>query len=584
MNHRLLPALFATLVLSAHAADDTAVDSVDTDHGAESVSVDAVADQPSSAQTPAATLPKRELTPKLLYQFLLAEIAGSRGQLGLSSEAYTELARDTRDPRVARRAAEIALAARRYDAALVAAQLWAELDPKAEQPRQMVSSLLAATERPDELASHLATQLAAAGSNVGELLVQLSRLLARYPDKKAALGVVTKVTEPYLGIAEAHFARAQAAHGASDNALARMELDRALALRPAWEQAALIRGQLTTDTGEAAKFLGQFVAANPKANDVRLGYARSLVADKRYADARQEFQHLLKDNSDGGDMAYAVAVLSLQLNDFDEAEKQLKQLVETNHAEINNARIYLGQIAEERKHWDEALKWYSQVKAGNQYLAARLRIAQMYVRQKKLPEARRALQDSSSANLSERGQLLIAESQLLRDAGQQKEAYAILEAGLALHPDHPELLYETAMMAEKTGDPLTAERYLRRLIQIKPDYAHAYNALGYSLAERNERLEEAQQLIEKAVQLAPEDPFILDSKGWVLFRRGDAGGALDALKKAFAMRADPEIAAHLGEVLWVLGRQDEARKTWGDADKANPGNDVLIGTIKKFTP
>jgi len=580
MKHRLLPALLATLAFSVQGAGDADVEKGDAADKVERTdSADKGADQAS-----AASLPKLELTPRLLYQFLIAEIAGSRGQVELSAEAYMDLARGTRDPRVARRATEIAVIARRYDAALNAARLWAELDPRSNQPRQMIGGLLAATERADELAGHLATQLAAAGANVGDMLVQINRMLARYADKRVAQQLVIKVTEPYLGLAEAHFARAQAAHVASDDGLARTELDRALVLRPDWEQAALVRAQLTGDSTETAKFLGQFVAANPKASEARLGYARGLVAEKRYAEARREFQQLLAEKGDSGDMAYAVAVLSLQLNDFDEAEKQLKRLVETNHAEINGARVYLGQIAEERKRWDEALQWYGQVTAGNQYMPARMRIAQMLVRQNKLPEARRALQESAAANLAERSQLLIAEAQLLRDAGQPADAYAVLASGLESHPDQPELLYETAMMAERTGGLGVAERHLRRLIEIKPDYAHAYNALGYSLAERNERLEEAQQLIDKALQLAPEDPFILDSKGWVLFRRGDANGALEALKKAFALRADPEIAAHIGEVLWALDRKDEARKTWRDAEKANPGNEVLLGTIKKFAP
>lgn len=357
MKRRLLPALLATLVFSAQAADDAGVEKVDA---AERAGKAGMADK-GADQGPAANLPKQELTPRLLYQFLLAEIAGSRGQVDLSAEAYMDLARGTRDPRVARRATEIAVVARRYDAALGAARLWAELDPKASQPRQMIGGLLAATERTDELAGHLAGQLAAAGGNVGDMLVQINRMLARYADKQAAQRLVNKVTEPYLGLAEAHFARAQAAHVASDDALARTELDRALALRPEWEQAALVRAQLTGDSAEAAKFLGEFVAANPKASEARLGYARGLVAEKRYGEARREFQRLLAEKDGSGEMVYAVAVLSLQLNDFDEAEKQLKHLVETNHAEINNARVYLGQIAEERKHWDEALQWYGQV-------------------------------------------------------------------------------------------------------------------------------------------------------------------------------------------------------------------------------
>jgi len=569
MKRRLLPALLATLALAVHAADGVG---------------EVAGANPASEQAPVSNLPKQDLTPQMFYQFLLAEIAGTRGQIALSSEAYIDLARSTRDPRVARRAAEISLFARRYDNALEAARLWSEIEPESPEARQMVTSLLAVSNRDEELSAQLSRDLAAAGKNVGDLLMQVNRILARHPDKVAAQQLVNKVTEPYLGVAEAHFARAQAAHNARDAALAVKELDRALFLRPEWEQAAIVRAQLTADTAEAAKFLGQFVSANPKAHDARLGYARSLVAEKRYADARAEFQTLLTNNPGNSDVLYAVGVLSLQLNDLDEAEKQFKRLAETDYAEINSVRVYLGQIAEDRKQWDEAIKWYGQVTSSNQYLPARMRIAQVLVRQQKLPEARQALQETAAANPAERGQLLIAESQLLREAGRNDDAYAVLADGLASHPEQPDLLYEAALQAEKIGKTEVVERHLRRLIELKPDHAHAYNALGYSLADRNERLDEAQQLIDKALQLAPEDPFILDSKGWVLFRRGDANGALDVLKKAFTLRADPEIAAHLGEVLWTLGRRDEATKTWNDAMKANPGNEMLVGTVKKFKP
>jgi tetratricopeptide (TPR) repeat protein len=563
MKRRLLPALIALALAVPVQAEE----------------VDDSPDQSSAA------LPNQELTPRLVYEFLLAEIAGSRGELGLASEAYMDLARITRDPRVVRRAAEVALFARRYDAALDAARLWTEIEPKAAQPNQMLISLLAATGKSADLEAKLSQQLAAAGPQVAEMLLQINRMLARHPDKKAVQTLVSRLTEPYLGLAEAHFARAQAAHGAGDMAQSAAELDRAIGLRPDWEQAALARAQMTTDPAEAAQFLGRFVSANPKAMDARLAYARSLVVVKRYNEARAEFKTLLANHPDNGDVIYAVAVLSLQLNDLDEAEAQLKRLIGMTHAESSAAHIYLGQIAEERKQPDEALKRYGEVPVGGaQYLPARMRMTQLLARQQKLDEARRTLQETTAGNPGERSQLLIAESQILREAGRNMDAYTVLADGLKAHPDQPELLYEAAIMAEKAGKLDVVEPYLRRLIVLKPDHAHAYNALGYSLAERNERLEEAQQLIDKALQLAPEDPFILDSKGWVLFRRGDANGALDVLKKAFGLRADPEIAAHLGEVLWYLGRADEARQTWSDAMKTSPGNEVLVGTVKKFTP
>jgi Flp pilus assembly protein TadD len=178
--------------------------------------------------------------------------------------------------------------------------------------------------------------------------------------------------------------------------------------------------------------------------------------------------------------------------------------------------------------------------------------------------------------------LLIGEAQILREAGRGAEALAALDEGLAHHPDQPDLLYESALIAERIGRLDVLDGRLKRLLQLKPDHAHAYNALGYSLLERNGDLEEAQRLIDKAVALSPDDPFILDSKGWVLFRRGNMAGALDALQKAFAIRADPEIAAHLGEVLWAMGRKDEAKSTWRKGAEASPANDVLSATVKRL--
>jgi tetratricopeptide (TPR) repeat protein len=561
MKSRLLPALIAVaLALPALAQD---------------------ADEPDQ---PAANLPKQELTPRIVYEFLLAEMAGSRGQIGLALEAYMDLTRTTRDPRIARRAAEIALFARRYDQALEATRLWSEAEPDSPQPRQMLTSLLAATGRDAELEADLKPQLAAAGKNVGVLLLQLNRALARHPDKKAAQAIVERLTEPYLGVAEAHFARAQAAHGAGDPARAMKELDQTIALRPDWEQAALARAQLTQDPGESAAFLARFVDANPKAREARLAYARSLVATKQFPEARKQFQVLLADNPENGDVVYAVAILSLQLNDVAEADRQLRRLVDMNHGESDAARIYLGQLAEDRKQPDEAARWYGEVTAGSQYLSARQRLAQLQLRQQKLDEARRTLHETTAASAAERAQLLIAESQMLRDANRLDDAYQVLAEGLTTNPDQPDLLYEASMAAEKAGKLDAVEPHLRRLIAVRPDHAHAYNALGYSFADRNVRLDEAQQLIDKALQLAPDDPFILDSKGWVLYRRGESAAALDVLRKAFALRADPEIAAHLGEVLWSLGRKDEARQTWGSALKANPGNEVLVGTVRKFAP
>ena len=416
--------------------------------------------------------------------------------------------------------------------------------------------------------------------------MRLNRLFARYPDKKAVLVIVDQLTVPYVGLAEAHFARAQAALNAAEWPRGVAEADRTLALRPDWDLAVMLKAQLQrADSPEAAiETLRAYLAGHPKAREVRLQYARSLVGARKFPQARTEFQRLLGDFPGNADVIYAVAILSMQLSDWAAAEENFKKLLGQDFAENDTVRLYLGQIAEEGKRYDEALRWYGEVAPGEQRMAAQLRIAQLLAKQGKLDEGRRHLQAARQASNADPVPFLLAESQLLRDAGKTREAFELLDASLASQPEQPELLYESALLAEKLGRHDVLEASLRKLIRIKPDHAHAYNALGYSLAERNVRLAEAEQLIIKALQLSPDDPFIIDSMGWVLYRKGDSAGALTHLQRAFSIRPDPEIAAHLGEVLWALGRREEARKTWQEAVKANPGNEVLAEVIKRFSP
>jgi predicted Zn-dependent protease len=531
----------------------------------------------------AANLPKQELTGQILYQFLLAEIAAQRGQFGFSSGAYLDLAKTTRDPRIVRRATEIAFHARQYDAALEAAKLWLNLEPESPQARQMHSTLLLASGRVEELAGSLALDVAADPSRAGEALMRFMRAFARYPDRLAIQRLFDRLTQPYLDLAEARFVRAQAATGVGDAVRARSEIDKALEQRPDWELAALFKAELQPKGAAQLEYLKTWLAANPDAREVRLGYARALVSEKSYAAARTEFSRLLSANPDNPDILYAVGILSLQVNDAAEAEQQLKRFVEIGRGDLNPARFYLGQIAEQATRLEESLRWYDAVAAGEHLVAAKVRAAQILLRQNKLDAARERL---AAARASDPGEtrLVVAEAQLLRDAGQHAEAFAFLARVLESQPDQPELLYETALAAEKLGYVDLLERHLRRLLVLKPDSAQAYNALGYSFADRNIRLEEAAQLIDKALSLAPDDPFILDSKGWVLFRQGKASVALETLKKAFAQKPDAEIAAHIGEVLWALGRPEEAKAVWRDASKAHPANEALAATIKRFLP
>lgn len=528
-------------------------------------------------------LPKQELTAKILYEFLLAEIAGQRGQTAIAADVYFDLAKNTRDPRIARRAAEIAMYARQYKTALDATRIWIQLEPESKEAQQMLATLLLAGGRIDELAGNMARDLANAGPRTGELLFQQMRAFATYPDKEAVRRLFDQLTAPYPDLYEAHLVRAQAAFSVKDTADAMAETDKALALRPDSELAALLKASLLPNAAAQLSYLQGFLAANPKANDVRLGYARVLVAEKKYDAARSEFQTLLKASPDNPDVLFAVGILSLQLNDVVEAERQLKRFVALGRGELDAARYYLGQIAEQAGRGDEALDWYRAVAAGAQLVPAHVRAAQLLAQQNKLDEAREQLSIARAATPKD-NRLLIAEAQLLREAGHHAESYALLKTALETQPDEPELLYETALAAEKLDYVDVMEQHLRHLIKLKPDSAQAYNALGYSLADRNVRLDEAVQLLDKALALAPDDPFILDSKGWALFRQGKAEEALALLQKAYAIKADAEIAAHAGEVMWSMGRRDDALKLWREAEKANPNNEALTATIKRFAP
>jgi tetratricopeptide (TPR) repeat protein len=538
-------------------------------------------------QPPASTqvLPKLELSQSILFRLLLADIALQRGQINVAVQSYLELARETRDPRIAQRATEVAWNARFGGAAIEAAGIWLTADPESQQARQVLAALLVNQSRLADAQPHLEKSLAADKENIGQSFMQLNALLARHPDKAAVLALTQNLAKPYPALPEAHFSIAQAAAGAAQSALAAAEAREALRLRPDWEQAALFYGALlqSTSNADATAFFQDFLKRHPRAMDVRLNYARLLVSEKKYPEARGEFQTLLREFPDNADVTLAVGLLSLQLSDFDTAETQLLRALETNYKDPDAVRFYLGQTNEERKRYDEALRWYSSVTGGDQFMPSRARYAGVLVKQGRMADARSYLQ-GAGRNAPERLQFIQVEAQLLREANDFRGAYEVLGNAVAANPDSIDLLYDYAMMAEKVDRIDVLEASLRKVIQIKPDHAHAYNALGYSLADRNQRLQDAYALIEQALKLAPEDPFIIDSMGWVLYRMNQNDAALTFLKRAFELRSDAEIAAHYGEVLWVAGRQEEARKVWGGALQQSPANELLLATVKKFSP
>ena len=500
-------------------------------------------DAPPAASAPASqkkddvVLPKQELTEPILLGLLVAEIAAQRNSAGFSAQTYVDLAKRTRDPRVAKRATEIANYARQPGLALEAARIWYAIEPGSPQALQSLGGLLISARRVDEALPYLEKLFAGDATSATNGFMQINRFLAPNPDRSANLGVVRKLAGNYPELPQAHFAIAQAAAAANNDALALGAVRRAGQLRPDWDLAAIFEAQLlqAKAPAEAQARLAGYLKSYPASREAGLSYARLLVLDKKLPEARQQFKSLLAAHPENTDVLYTVGLLSVQLKDYDEGETYLSKLLQM-----------------------------------------------VLSKQGKLAEAREYLRSADAGE--QQVQMRIAEAQLLRDANQNTEAFKVLAQALQAQPDQPDLLYDHALTAERLEKYDILESNLNKLIKLKPDHAHAYNALGYSFAERNVRLDEAKKLIEKAMLLAPEDLFIVDSMGWIYYRMGDYPRAIEYLRRAWNGRPDGEIGAHLGEVLWMSGERAEAERVWQEAVKNAPENDALQKTIKRFKP
>jgi tetratricopeptide (TPR) repeat protein len=530
------------------------------------------------------TLPDTELNQELLFKFLMSEIAAQRGDVQLAAQGYLDMAKSTRDPRLAKRATEIAAYGRLQSQALEAARLWLDLDKNNPQARQTLAALLVSSNKLSE-AKPLLEALITADGNAAAGFMQLNSMLAKHPDRNAVLAITKELAKGYPQLPEAHFAVAQAAFSAGKYDEAAAEIKQALDMRPDWEIGALFNAQLLQQrvaTDKAIEYLQGFLRSYPKSREVRASYARLLLNNKELKEARAQYQLLLEDQPTNADIVVTIGLLSLQLNEFESAETWLKRGLELKYRDPDSLRFYLGQVCEERKRFDEAMKYYASVQGGDQFVPAQARYAFLLGRQNKLAEAREYLQNVQTANDEQRALLIQAEAQLLREAKDYQQSYDLLNKALQRQPENVDLLYDSAMAAEKLDRIDVLEANLHKLIALKPDHAQAYNALGYTLADRTDRLKEAKGYIDKALKLSPDDPFILDSMGWVLYRLGDSKQALAYLQRAYTQRPDPEIAAHVGEVLWVRGQQQEAEKLWRDASKENPDNELLQATMKRY--
>ena len=539
-------------------------------------------------------LPNAQLTDGLLLQFLLSEVAAQRGSPGAAFISYMQMARETRDPRTAQRAVELALSARQPDGALQAAQLWRELAPNNREAWQLTAALLATQGKLDVLEALLVADLKK-NPRPSDAIISAQQAIARSKDPAAGYALAQRIFAPFTRQVAAQIALSQAAFAAEQPAAALAHAELAYAAAPQSEQVALIRSQLraSADAPAAITVLTDYLKKNPTARNARLQLARLYASTKELAQAREQFSALAKPQTSANgitqrdpDALYALAILAIQTKDWPAAtegfKSYLSEIKNSPERDPSNALMSLASIAEEQRQYLQAAEWYGQVEAPEQLFIAKIRAALALSKAGQTDAAKQSLSSLKPRAEDDQVRLVLAQAQLARDSNQDAQAYEILTAGLKAAPDNPELLYDHATAAEKRNQFAEAEAQFRRLIALKPDNAQAYNGLGYALAERNLRLDEAQQLIEKAVKLAPDDGYILDSLGWLQYRQGKLTEALKTLNTAYAMRPDAEIAAHLGEVLWVSGQAEAAKNIWRSAQQIDPKNQTLINTLARF--
>jgi len=541
-------------------------------------------------------LPNVELTDEIFFKVVSAEIALQRGDFAAAFATTMAVAQQTRDPRLAKRALEMALLAKQPLQAFIASRLWHEYAPDSEEATQYYLGFMILDNNLTEVKSLIAPRLAAATPKKrGLILLQTQRILMRSSDKAAAFKLMEELCQPYPDDVNAHLALAQAAHTSNNNERALAEAHAALKIDPGSQIAALSLAQASPDPAVALKALAGFLVKNPAAHEVRRAYAGMLIEQKQYSEARSQLELLEASKPHDTSILYALGVLSLQLNDVSSAEKYLGEFVQVLEAAPNEQRdptsayLYLSQIADDRKNGAAALDWLAKVQSYNgknaAYFNAQLRRAALMAKYGSMEEARqflRTLSANLTANPEEQIEIIQLDAELLRKAKRDEDAINLLQEATKTYPNNPDLFYDFAMMAEKADRFDDAEKALQRVIELRPENQHAYNALGYLYVDRNVHLSEARVLLEKALKLAPEDAFILDSMGWLEFKENHNETALVFLERAYEIRPDAEIAVHLGEVLWVMGEQKKAKTIWKEAQKKDPDNVALKSTLERL--
>ena len=558
-----------------------------TDSGTQTAGPRGADEQPTvTLSHTAPARPKVELTREILYKLLVAEVAGQRGHLDISVRNYLELAEETRDPEIASRATRIAVYARDDEAAFKAATIWEGLDPTNIDAHQVLAVLAVRKGDLDTAMRHFETILNQSAGAIDQKLWVIANLLGKEQDQENVKQVMERLMEAHQDDPEALYAYAHVMSRLGDEEKALEILRHLLDIVPDNVNANISYVTLLHKGGEteaALAWLQDSIKKYPDNFNLRLFYARFLTDIKYYAEAKTQFERLHNEDPDNIDVLYALGLLHLQDNELKKAEYYFSVLSELGER-TEETSYYLGRIAEENDDYERAIIWYGNLKPdGSNYFDAQIRIGLIMAKQGKLQEAREHLQGIHSQTPEQKTIQVQAEGELLITEKRYEEAMQVYDQALE-NNFNLDLLYSRAMLAEKMDRLDILENDLRAIIDRDPNHVQALNALGYTLADRTDRYEEAFELIQRAMELKPDDFYILDSMGWVLYRMGRLDEAVDYLQRALQSRADPEIAAHLGEVLWVKGDREAARKVWDTALQETPEDAHLLDVIKRFNP
>jgi tetratricopeptide (TPR) repeat protein len=521
---------------------------------------------------------------EFVYKFLLAEIASQRGDFNSAGHLYLDLAKLTKDVSLAQRATDVAGRARNGRLAMDSADVWRRLDKDSIAAEQVLAELFIASGNLTKAKPLIEKLLKNEEDTRSNGFVYLNSILSKVENKKNALRFVIEIARPYEGLAEAHFSIAHAAFMARDKKLAETQLDIVDKIKPGWETAALFRGHILSRSSpeKAIVFYRSYLQKNPKSNGVRLEYAKSLTNLKDYDAAKKEFLKLVNSSLASPEISLTVALLSIELNDSNLAETYFNQALERGYQNPPQIFIYLAKIYYERGKFNDSIEYLNKINSGEYFLESKLLAAQFISEKESIDNAISSLEVYKNLPEPERLKILQFKTSLLYNNERKTESLDLMKKEENNFQNSPQFKFDYAMLSDRLGNKILSEQLLKEAIKLKPDYALAYNALGYSYADRGFKLKDAKKYIEIALSIEPRNHYILDSMGWVYFRLGNLDLAFQFVKKAFDVQEDPEIAAHLGEILWKQGKKEEAKKILKNSLEKYPNNTVISETQNRL--